>query len=67
MAPPTERLLCLSILGYRKPGMSEEDYHKYLTNVHRPLVQSLMVKYGIVQYTMVCSLCYSLNFITAGD
>lgn len=47
--------------------MSEEDYHKYLTNVHRPLVQSLMVKYGIVQYTMVCSLCYSLNFITAGN
>jgi hypothetical protein len=32
--------------------MSEEDYHKYMTETHAPLVRGLMAKYGIVQFTM---------------
>jgi hypothetical protein len=33
--------------------MSEEDYHKYMSEVHAPLVKDLMVKYGIVSWEMV--------------
>ena len=43
----------LSVCAYRKPGMSEEDYHKYMSEVHAPLVKDLMVKYGIVSWEMV--------------
>ncbi|KAF8466317.1 hypothetical protein BDZ91DRAFT_725055 [Kalaharituber pfeilii] len=48
-----KRLFCLSICGYRKLGLSEEQYHDYLTNVHGPLIKGLMEKYGIVSYSIV--------------
>ena len=53
MAPQKERLFCWTVCAYRKPGMSEEDYHKYMSEVHAPLVKDLMVKYGIVSWEMV--------------
>jgi hypothetical protein len=33
--------------------MSEEDYHKYMSEVHGPLVKELLVKYGFVRWSMV--------------
>ena len=33
--------------------MNEEEYHKYMSEVHAPLVKDLMVKYGMVQWSMV--------------
>lgn len=51
MAP--QKLFCWTVCAYRKPGMSEEDYHKYMSEVHAPLVRDLMVKYGIVSWEMV--------------
>jgi len=53
MSVQTERLFCWTVCAYRKPGMSEEDYHKYMSEVHAPLVKDLMVEYGIVSWEMV--------------
>ncbi|CAF9930060.1 MAG: hypothetical protein HETSPECPRED_007528 [Heterodermia speciosa] len=38
--------------AYRKEGMDEEEYRKYMTENHAPLVRGLMVKYGIDKYSM---------------
>ncbi|KAL6232655.1 EthD domain-containing protein [Aspergillus navahoensis] len=50
---PDDRLLCLTILGYRKPGMSEEAYRKHMIEHSAPLTKDLMVKYGILRWTVV--------------
>lgn len=49
------KFLCLTICGYRKPGMSEEDYRYHMTKVSAPMTQDLMVKYGVKRWTQVCS------------
>ncbi|TPX09874.1 uncharacterized protein E0L32_008896 [Thyridium curvatum] len=48
-----QRFLCLTILGYRKPGMSEEDYRNHMVNVSAPMTKGLMVKYGIKRWTQI--------------
>ena len=55
MTPESQqaRLLKLTVYGKRKQGMSEEDFIKYRTHKHRPLVVEWLVKHGIVRYAMV--------------
>ena len=47
------KLLCLTICGYKKPSMSQADYRAYMTDKHAPLVQEIMARYGMLSYTQV--------------
>ncbi|KAI1410230.1 EthD domain-containing protein [Hypoxylon sp. FL1857] len=47
------QFLCLTICGYRRPGMSEEDYRNHMTKVSAPMTKDLMVKYGVKRWTMI--------------
>ncbi|KAI1405395.1 EthD domain-containing protein [Hypoxylon fuscum] len=47
------QLLCLTICGYRRPGMSEEDYRHHMLHVSAPMTKHLMVKYGVKRWTVI--------------
>ena len=59
----TRKVLCLTICGYKKKGMSQEDYREYMTNHHAPLIQGLMARYGLLSYSQVDS--HRLTFLQA--
>lgn len=49
---PPSKYLCLTILGYRKKGISEEAYRHHMIKVSAPLTKDLMVKYGVRRWTV---------------
>lgn len=50
---PPPRLFCWTVCAYKRPDLSDEEYHNHMSQVHGPLVKDLMVKYGIVKWSMV--------------
>jgi len=48
----TQRLFAVTICAKRKPGMGEEEYHKYISETHAGHLKDLLVKNQIVDYTM---------------
>lgn len=47
--PPFSVTLCAG----RKPGMSEDDCHKYISETHASHLKDLLVKTRIIDYSMV--------------
>lgn len=49
----TQRLFSVTICATRKPEMGEDEYHRYISETHAPLLKKLLVEKKIVDYTMV--------------
>jgi hypothetical protein len=47
------KVLRVSMYLKRKEGLSAEEFNKYWSEVHGPLVRPLVEKYGILKYTQV--------------
>ena len=52
MAP----VLAWTVCAYRKEGLSEDEYHSYMSEIHGPLVKGLMAKYGMLSFSMAQAL-----------
>lgn len=57
----TQRLFSVTICATRKPGMGEDEYHRYISEIHAPLLKRLLVEKKIVDYTMVRILMISFG------
>lgn len=51
--PDQERLLRFTILCYRNPTMTEDEFHKHWTTRHGPLVKEWLARHGVLKYTQV--------------
>lgn len=52
----SHKLYSVTVFGYKKPGMSEEEYHDYISNTHAGHLKALLAKNDIVYYTMVSNI-----------
>jgi hypothetical protein len=46
-------MLVWTVCAFRKPGMSEDEFHRYMSETHAPLVREALARHGITRYTMV--------------
>ncbi|KAJ5537375.1 hypothetical protein N7513_010561 [Penicillium frequentans] len=49
---PTRQLLCITMLGYKKPGLTEEELCDFQVSQYSQLVSGLMEKHGVVRYSI---------------
>src|SRR5271163_1328446 len=52
-----QKLYSITIFGYRKAGMSEKEYHDYISKTHAGHLKALLAKNDIVSYNMVSKTC----------
>ncbi|KAL1835949.1 hypothetical protein VTK73DRAFT_5252 [Phialemonium thermophilum] len=45
-------MLVWTVCAYRKPTMSEDDFHRYMSEKHAPLVREALARHGVTQYSM---------------
>lgn len=57
------KYLCLTICGYKRSGMSEQEYRHHMTTISAPMTKGLMAKYSVKRWTMVSFLI--LYFLAA--
>jgi hypothetical protein len=50
---PPKRLISYNIYIYKKPGMSEADFHQHVTSINTPIITSVLQKYGGISYSVV--------------
>ncbi|KAF2004624.1 hypothetical protein P154DRAFT_571840 [Amniculicola lignicola CBS 123094] len=55
MAPQKEHLLKLTSMRYRKPGVSETDFHDYCSKTHAPKAALIQARYGTLKVTQKAS------------
>ena len=48
-----QKLYAVTVFGYKKEGMSEEEYHEYISKTHAGHLKALLAREDIVSYTMV--------------
>lgn len=53
MSTESKNLFSVTIFGYRKPGMDEDFYHKYVSETHAQHLKDLLLKNKIVSYHIV--------------
>lgn len=54
--PEKQRLLRVTLLAYRNPKLSEDEFHHHWSNVHAPKVSAHLAKFGILSYRQVHNL-----------
>lgn len=47
------RGFAVTICAYRKPGLDEAEYHRYISETHAAHLKDLLAKNKIIGYTMV--------------
>lgn len=57
----SQRVYALTICAYRKEGMDEDEYHRYLSEHHAGLVKTHLAEAGIISYTMVSAFNINSN------
>lgn len=49
----TQNVYAITIFGYKKEGMDEQEYHDYVSKNHAGHLKALLAQNDIVSYTMV--------------
>ncbi|CAK1354887.1 unnamed protein product [Cercospora beticola] len=47
------KYLCLTILGYKRHDLTDQEYRHHMNKISAPLTKDLMAKYGIKRWTQV--------------
>lgn len=49
-----QKVCRISVMVTRKEGVTEEEFHKYWSEKHVPLVLDKLIEGGVIKYTQVC-------------